>query len=232
MRLTHGQLARMIDLSAVKAQDSEQDVRRMAETALAFNCVAAFALPTMTPLLIELLGKGSSTAAGGAVSFPSGADTTRIKVQQARELAGMGCTEIDMVINIGLLLSGRNAEVRDDIRAVVEEVRPRPVKVILECHHLTDAHILTGCDLAIEAGASFVKTGTGWAETGATLENVALIKAHVGDRVGVKAAGGVRDLETVLEMARRGVSRFGLGWRTASAILNKVRALPGGAVEV
>ena len=204
----------------------------MAETAMAFGCVAAFALPAMTPLLIELLGKGSATAAGGVVSFPAGADTTRIKAAQARELAAMGCTEIDMVINIGKLLSGRTVEVRDDIRAVIDAVRPLPVKVILECHHLTDAQILTGCDLAIEAGAAFVKTGTGWAETGATLENVSLIKAHVGERIAMKAAGGVKDLPTLLEMARRGVSRFGLGWRTATEILNQVRALPGGAVEL
>jgi deoxyribose-phosphate aldolase len=231
VKLTQAELARMIDLSAVKAQDAEQDVHRMAETALGYNCVAAFVLPTMTPLLVELL-QGSSTAVGGAVGFPSGADTTRIKAAQARELVEMGCSEIDMVINIGKLLSGRNGEVRGDIRAVIAEVRPLPVKVILECHYLTDAQILTGCDLAIEAGAAFVKTGTGWADTGATLENVALIEAHVGSRIGIKAAGGVRDLRTVLAMARRGVSRFGLGWRTASAILNEVKALPGGAVEL
>ena len=191
MRLTAERIARMIDLSAVKAQDTEQDVRRMAETALAFGCVAAFVLPSMTPLLVELLGKGSSTAAGGVVSFPSGSDSTRLKVAQARELVEMGCTEIDMVVNIGKLLS-----LRDDIRAVVEAVKPLPVKVILECHYLSDEQILAGCDLAVEGGAAFVKTGTGWAETGATL----------------------------LEMAHRGVSRFGLGWRTATEILNRVRS--------
>lgn len=232
MRLTPERIARMIDLSAVRAQDTEQDVRRMADTALAFNCVAAFVLPAMTPLLIDLLGKGRTTAAGGVVSFPSGADSTGIKVRQARELVELGCTEIDMVISIGKLLSGRWAEVREDIRAVVGEVRPLPVKVILECHYLDAARIRTGCDLAIEAGAAFVKTGTGWAATGATLENVTLIKAHVGERVGIKAAGGVRDLETLLGMARRGVGRFGLGWRTAAEILEQVRRLPGGAVEI
>ncbi|HJX42007.1 MAG TPA: deoxyribose-phosphate aldolase, partial [Anaerolineales bacterium] len=174
-------------------------------------------LPSMTPLLVELLGKGSSTAA--VVSFPSGSDSTRLKVAQARELVEMGCTEIDMVVNIGKLLS-----LRDDIRAVVEAVRPLPVKVILECHYLSDEQILAGCDLAVEGGAAFVKTGTGWAETGATLENVTLIKAGLGERAGIKAAGGVRGLETLLEMARRGVSRFGLGWRTATEILNRVRS--------
>jgi deoxyribose-phosphate aldolase len=122
--------------------------------------------------------------------------------------------------------------VRDDIRAVVQAVRPLPVKVILECHYLSDEQILAGCDLAVEGGAAFVKTGTGWAQTGATLENVTLIKARLGGRAGIKAAGGVRGLETLLEMARRGVSRFGLGWRTATEILERVRSLPGGAVEL
>jgi len=231
MRLTHDEVARMIDLSAVKAEDTDKDVRHMVATARAFRCVAVIPLPSMTALAIELLEKDPLVAAGGVAGFPSGGETTRMKVAQTREMIALGCTEIDMVINIGKLLSDRRDEVRDDIRAVVQEAGKYPVKVILECHHLEDRKILEGCDLAIEGGAAFVKTGTGWLPTGATLENIALIKAHVGDAIGIKAAGGIRGLETLLELYRRGARRFGLGWRSATRILEQVKALPSGAVE-
>jgi len=130
----------------------------------------------------------------------------------------MGCDELDMVINLGLLRSGQYQRVLDDIRGVVEVANGVPVKVILECHYLTDAEIRKGCELCIQAGAAFVKTGTGWAPTGATLENVALIKACVGDAIGIKASGGIRGLETLTEMYRRGARRFGIGLRSAPRI--------------
>ena len=96
------------------------------------------------------------------------------------------------------------------------------MKVILECHHLSDAEIVRACELAVEAGVTFVKTGTGWAPTGATLENTALMKQTVGDRCEVKAAGGVRDLQTLLAMVDIGVTRFGIGVRTAVTILAEI----------
>ena len=104
-------------------------------------------------------------------------------------------------------------------RAVVEAAEGRPVKVILECHWLTNDEIVRACEWCVAAGAAWVKTGTGWAPTGATLDNVVLMKQSVGDRCQVKAAGGVRDLDTLLEMYERGVRRFGIGVRTAQAIL-------------
>jgi deoxyribose-phosphate aldolase len=99
------------------------------------------------------------------------------------------------------------------------EAGARPLKVILECHYLTDDQIRHGCDLAIECGAAYVKTGTGWAPTGATLQNVALIKAYVGERIGIKASGGIRDLETLLAMYRLGARRFGISYRSGRKIL-------------
>jgi deoxyribose-phosphate aldolase len=129
----------------------------------------------------------------------------------------MGCNEIDMVINIAWLISGRDDYVLQDILGVVDiakEIVPGTlVKVILECYHLSADQIHRGCDLCIEAGADFVKTGTGWAPSGATLENIALIKAHVGSAIAIKAAGGIRNKETLLEMHRLGAIRFGIGLR-------------------
>jgi deoxyribose-phosphate aldolase len=231
VKLTSVQIARLIDVSAVKAEDSEEDVRRMVETARRFGCIAVIPLPAMTPLAIRLLDGDTRVAAGGVAGFPSGGETTATKVFQAREMIEAGCTEIDMVLNVGFLRSGRHAEVTEDIRAVVRACGTVPVKVILECHHLDEAQILAGCDCCVQAGAAWVKTSTGWPPTGATPENISLIKSRVGEAVGVKAAGGIRDLATLLELYRRGARRFGLGWRTATGILEEAQAARDG-VEV
>jgi deoxyribose-phosphate aldolase len=228
MELTGLEVARMMDLSAVQAQDDDEYIRSLVASARKYCCVAVIPLPSRIPLVRELLGEGGETLIGGAAGFPSGGETTASKVFQAREQIEMGCREMDMVINIGKLISGRHDEVRSDIRAVAEVCNGVPLKVILECHYLTPTQILKGCDLCIEAGASWVKTGTGWAATGATLENVTLIKSHVGDRIGVKAAGGVRDLQTVLRMYEAGVRRFGVGLNSGVKILREAYGEPNG----
>ena len=153
--------------------------------------------------------------------FPSGAHSTATKVAEAREQLALGAAELDMVINVGMLRSGREQYVEDDIRAVVEAAGGVPVKVILEAHYLTDEQIVRGSQLAVRAGAAFVKTGTGWAPTGATLHNIRLIKSAIGESAQIKAAGGVRDLATVLEMIRLGVTRFGLGLASGVKVLEE-----------
>ncbi len=222
MEPTMEELVRMLDLSAVRAECDESEVRAIADLARTHRCIAVFALPSLTPLLCELLQGDDAIAAGGVVGFPAGGTTTRMKVAEATELLAMGCRELDMVISVGLLRSGRLREVGEDIRAVVEAARGVPVKVILECHYLSDEQIRQGCACSEEGGAAFVKTGTGWAQTGATLHNVQLMKACVGERLGVKAAGGVRDLKTLLELHRAGASRFGIGLSSARGILREL----------
>ncbi len=212
-------IAAMMDLSAVQAWNTEDDVKALVDLAKEYRCIAVFTLPALTPLAARILGGCPETNLGGVVGFPSGGATTSIKVAEARELIGLGCRELDMVINIGLLRSDRLEAVEDDIRGVVEAAKGVPVKVILECHYLSDREIRSGCRAAENAGAAFVKTGTGWAETGATAGNVALMKSCVGDRVSIKAAGGVRDLETLLELHRLGATRFGVGYESAKNIL-------------
>ena len=121
---------------------------------------------------------------------------------------------------------------RDDLRAVVEAVAPLPVKAILEVHHLTPDETKRACELAIAAGAAFVKTSTGWAPTGASLEVVRLITSFVGEAIKVKAAGSVRDLETVLAMLELGVARFGINLGASLEILRDCGDRPGGGVEL
>ena len=221
MKLLIADLARMIDLSAVRAEDNDDYINSLVACARKYHCIAVYPLPSRVPLVRDLLAGENDILIGGAVGFPSGGQTAAVKAFETKELIAMGCQEIDMVINIGKLRSERYSEVFDDIRAVVEACEGKPLKVILECHYLSEKQILIGCDQVISAKADWVKTSTGWAITGATLKNIALIKAHVGDALGVKAAGGIRDLKTVLEMYKLGARRFGLGLRSSTKILEE-----------
>lgn len=217
-RLTELEIAQMVDISAVRTNSSDTRVADVVNAARKYHCYLVTILPSQTTLAKRLLEGVSSPKLGGNVGFPSGGQTTRIKATEARELVKMGVDEIDMVIDVAAHLSGRYDDVLNDIRAVVDAAQGLPVKVILECYYLNNAQIRKGCDLAITAGAAFVKTGSGWAAGGATLENVALIKQHVGDQIGIKASGGVRGLEMVHELYRRGATRFGISLESALRI--------------
>lgn len=219
------EVLKQIDLSAVRAESDDRAVQALVEAARHYDVHLVTVLPSQTRLARRLLGDASEVKLGGNVGFPSGGQTTAIKAAEAHELVGLGCDELDMVIDLAALLSGRLEDVREDIAAVVESAQGRPVKAILECHYLDEAQVRQACDLAIAGGARFVKTGTGWAPTGATLANVALIKAHVGERIGIKAAGGIRDLETLLQMRQLGANRFGLSLRSGRAILEALGAV-------
>jgi deoxyribose-phosphate aldolase len=136
-----------------------------------------------------------------------------------------GCDEIDMVMNIGKLRSGELAEVETDARAVIEVVRPTPVKVIIELMVLTKEEIRQACDICVRSGAAFVKTGTGWAERGTTLEDVQLVKSLVRDQVKIKASGGIRSLDALLAMYEAGARRFGVNLTSGIQIVEQsVRA--------
>jgi len=211
-------IARMVDLSCVQANSSIEEIKEVADFAIKYNCICTFALPAHTPLMIDLVKGYPQILVGGVVGFPDGGATTKGKVAEAKELMEMGVNELDMVINIAWLKNEQLDLVLNDIQSVVTAAGNIPVKVILECHHLTNKEIVQACNICVEAGVSFVKTGTGWAPTGATLENVKLMKDTVGDACEVKAAGGVRDIETLLAMNKLGTTRFGIGVRTAKSI--------------
>ncbi len=231
MKLTSYDIARMIELSAVQAAHNEEHIRSLVAHARQHRCVVVYALPSWVAQVRALLDGDPDIIIGGAVGFPSGGVTTATKVTEASELVALGCGELDVVINIGQLLSAKYDAVRDDLRAVVDVADGRPVKVIIECHYLTDDQVRQACDICIEAGAHYVKTGTGWTPTGATLENIALIRAHVGDTIAIKASGGVRGLETLVEMYRRGATRFGVRLEVGVQLIEQVASLPGSVIE-
>jgi deoxyribose-phosphate aldolase len=126
-----------------------------------------------------------------------------------------------MVMNVGKFLSGEYAEVEADVRAVVEAAKPRPVKVIIEMFYLNPAQVEKACEICIGAGAAFIKTGTGWVGNGATVDDIKLIKSMVGDRIQIKASGGIRDLETLVAMYRQGARRFGVNLRSGIKIVEE-----------
>jgi len=221
-----------MDLSAVQASDSEQRVRELAAAARGRNCIIATTLNSQVELIVDLLADAPATGVGGNVGFPSGGTTRAGKVAEAKETVALGCAENDMVIDVGKFLSGRRQYVLDEITAVVEASDPLPVKVIIECHYLTDDQIRIASELCVRGGASFVKTSTGWTPTGATPQNVALIKSVVGDSAQIKAAGGVRGLDMLVELYRCGARRFGIGLGHEGEILDRCAALAGGAVDV
>lgn len=232
MKLTLHDIARMTDLSLVKTDHTLADVEELAREAKKYNCIIAYVLPAYLEYIIPLLKDAPEVGPAAAVGFPSGGHTTEIKVAETRQLVAMGSAELDMVANVGMLRSGKFDFVEQEIRRVLEAADGTLVKVILECHYLTDDEIKRGSEICVRAGAPFVKTGTGWAPTGATLDNVALIKSVVGVDAKVKASGGVRDLGTLVEMYRRGATRFGIGMASGLKIFEQCAALPEQAVEV
>ncbi len=154
-------IAQMIDISAVRADSADDKIFEVVRRAKKYHCYLVTILPTQTMRAKTLLEGLSSPKLGGNVGFPSGGQTTRIKIRETEELVGMGVDEVDMVIDIAAHLSGRQDDVYNDIKAVVNASQGKPVKVILECSYLNNIQILKACDLAIEAGAAYVKTGTG-----------------------------------------------------------------------
>jgi deoxyribose-phosphate aldolase len=224
MDLTVKEIARMIDLSCVRTDSSLQDIRELVAAAKQYEFGQVSILQCFIPETRQLLEGTPGIHLVGNVSFPSGSDSTAIKVAQAKEMVATGCDEIDMVINVGRLRSGQTREVAEDVEAVVASARPLPVKVILEVPYLNPDEIAAACEICIAAGAAFVKTGSGWAPRGTTVEDVRLIKSIVGDRIRIKASGGIRSLATLTAMVEAGASRFGVNLKSGLRIVEE--ALP------
>lgn len=217
---TSQEIARLIDISAVRADSTRQDVEDIIAGALKYNFICVFPMPGLLPVVFDKLKGHPQIGIGGVVGFPSGGETTESKLAQAQELKKAGCTEIDMVLNIGKLKSGMSDNVADEIRRIKAVVSPLPLKVIIEVVLLTDEEIRIASSIILKAGADYIKTGTGWAGA-TTLHHIHLIKDTVGEAIRLKVAGGVRTLDTLLEMYRMGVSRFGIGYKSALSIMEE-----------
>lgn len=204
------QVAKTIDHSILKPDFTDGDVRAGAELALKYNTASYCIRPMDVAPAAEILA-GSDVHVCTVIGFPHGSSTTAVKAFETADAIQNGAVEIDMVINVSALLSGDFDYVEQDIRAVVDVAHAAgaSVKVIFETAFLNDELIVKACELTEAAGADYVKTSTGFASEGATLHNVQLMKATVGDRLKVKSSGGVRTLDQLIDYMDAGVTRSG-----------------------
>jgi deoxyribose-phosphate aldolase len=198
----------MIDHTQVRAYAAQREITRLCDEAVSHGFAAVSINPVWTSFCSKRLA-GSGVQVNPTIGFPLGANTAHVKVEEAKEAVRNGATELDMVINIGALRSGYSDFVGREITAVVKAAGGLPVKVILETSYLSDEDKVLVCEMSMEAGASFVKTSTGYGQAGATVEDVALMRSVVGDRLGVKAAGGIRTCADALRMVSAGATRIG-----------------------
>ena len=209
--ITYEQLAKVIDHSLLKPELIEADIIEGCELAHRYHVATVCVKPCHVTLAAEAL-KDSDVLVSTVVGFPHGSNLTAVKVVEAELAMDEGAKELDMVLNIGQLRSGKYDYVRNDVKAVCDVAHEREVKVkvIFENAYLTDEEKVTACKLCEEAGADWVKTSTGFAPSGATLDDLRLMRANVSDKVQVKAAGGVRTLPALLEVIDAGVTRSGV----------------------
>ncbi len=199
-----------IDHTLLKADATAKEIEQLCKEAADFKFATVCVNPTWVALAARQL-RGTAVGVCSVVGFPLGATTPDVKQFETRRAIFDGAAEIDMVINVGALKSGDVRLVTDDIRGVVSACHAAGAgsKVIIETALLTDEEKITACTLAKAAGADFVKTSTGFGPGGATAADVALMRRVVGDEMGVKASGGVRDLEQVKAMVAAGATRIG-----------------------
>jgi len=203
------EIASIIDHTLLQADAAEEDIKRICGEAITYGFAAVCINPFWVSLVNKLLtGSGVKTCA--VIGFPLGANTIEVKVFETKNAVSNGAREIDMVINIGALKSGKDDDVKNDIEGVVRasgsDVK---VKVILETALLTDEEKIKVCVMAMEGGADFVKTSTGFGPGGATVKDIALMKKVVDGTVGIKASGGIHSYEQAIEMLKAGATRIG-----------------------
>ncbi len=219
--MTPRELASMIDHTLLRSDALPADIERLAAEALSYGFASACVNPVWVPLVSDMLSGGFPLVCS-VVGFPLGASNCI-----GTETAGVieeGADEVDMVIPVGHLKAGNTSVVAARIRTVVSEASGRPVKVIIETCYLTSMEKRLACRIALDEGASWVKTSTGFGTGGATAEDVRLMKEAVSSMIGVKASGGIRTLDDALLMIDAGAGR--LGASSGVAIINELAGLP------
>ena len=217
-------LAQYIDHTLLKASAARAEIETLCQEAREYGFASVCINPVWVAECAGLLA-GSSVRVCTVVGFPLGANTRDVKSLEARRAIFDGAQEIDMVLNVGALKSGDEGLVRSDVAAVVEACHEGGAicKVILENAYLNDQEKILACSICKEVGADFVKTSTGFGPGGASAADVALMRRVVGDQIGVKAAGGIKDAEQTLQMIQAGATRIG-----ASAGIKIVQGGAGG----
>lgn len=202
------ELASIIDHTLLKPESTPAMVEALCQEAIEQGFCTVCILPTYVGLAAEYL-KGTDVKVCTVIGFPLGANESALKAMECGIAIDQGADEIDMVINLGLVKSSNWQKVQADIEAVVKAAKGHTTKVILETCLLNEEEKVKACKTCVDAGAHFVKTSTGFSSSGATVEDVRLMRETVGADIGVKASGGVRDYETALAMVEAGANRLG-----------------------
>lgn len=214
-------ISKYIDHTVLAADADEKKIEKLCQEA-ADNDFASVCVNTCWVAKCAELLKDTDVNVCTVVGFPLGAMETEAKAFEAALAVKQGATEVDMVLNVGFIKSGKFAEAENDIREVKKACDGKLLKVILETCLLTDEEKVKACELSMAAGADYVKTSTGFSKGGATAHDVALMRKTVGDKLGVKASGGIRDYETAMAMVEAGASR--LGCSAGIAIVNGMKS--------
>ena len=207
--MTKKQLAKMMDHTILKATATPADVEKICREALEIDAASVCINPCNIELTKRLL-EGSGVKVCTVIGFPLGANTTSVKMYETQDAIKRGAEEVDMVINVGALLAGDTDTVYNDIKGVVEAAGGTLVKVIIETCYLSDDQKKTACEPSMKAGAAFVKTSTGFGTGGATAHDVALMRSVVGEKLKVKASGGIRTCQNAVEMIEASADRLGV----------------------
>ena len=210
----------MIDVSVLQTVSTETDIQLLIESSKKYHFICAFALSCYLPVLVEAL-KEVDTLVGAPIGFPSGAELPEIKAFQAKTLYDIGCDEFDMVLNVGWLKSKQFGKVERDIKAVYDVISGKPLKVIVEATYLTEKELISACSIVVNSGADYIKTGTGWAPNPTELRHIETMVKAVDGKIKIKAAGGIKDYDTLYSMYEMGVSRFGVGVKSGIGIMEE-----------
>ncbi len=203
-----GKIAKIIDHTNLKADATLEDMKKLCNEAKEYGFVSVCVNPANVQSCAKFLKK-SNVSVCTVISFPLGANTSKMKFFETRDAIEFGASEVDVVMNIGALKSGLEEAVMEDISGVVAAAEGSIVKVIIETALLTEEEKILACNISKDAGAHFIKTSTGFGHPGATVEDIALIKKTVGSSIGIKASGGIRKLKTVIDMMKAGATRIG-----------------------
>ncbi|WP_454193669.1 deoxyribose-phosphate aldolase [Paenibacillus sp. Marseille-Q7038] len=216
--MTQTAIAPLIDHTLLKADARREDIIKLAEEAKTYGFASVCVNPGFVSTAYEVLKDTPQVKVCTVIGFPLGANTSEVKAFETKDAIANGATEVDMVINISALKDGNDDYVAADIKAVVDAAKGKALtKVIIETCLLTEEEKVRACKLAVQAGADFVKTSTGFSTGGATKEDIALMRKTVGPDIGVKASGGVRSSEDALVMIEAGATRIGTSGGVAIA---------------
>ena len=227
--LTMEDIGSMMDCSAVQAQSTLEDARNVILYADRYNTSGMFLLGGNYEIVMPEVKEMNARRAvegkrcikvGGTVGFPDGGHPTSVKVYEVERMMELGCDELDCVIQVGLAISGEWKRVEEDLAAIRRASEGIVLKTIIETPYLTPEQITTASKIAMNVGSDWVKTSTGWPSSKkTTVEDVILMKAAVGDNCGIKAAGGIRNIETLKAMYAEGARLFGLSWTSVKSIM-------------